>query len=121
MKFKGILLAAEVEGVRTRKDRTLGITLGTAELSAEQAGQIFGIQHRETVVYICVKGISEDEMSKVDAIDGEFKTKSQSQRIRNVLFKLWEQSPEDFKTFDQYYHFKTEKIIEHLKSKIEPS
>ena len=45
--------------------------------------------------------------------------KTPSQRLRAVLFRLWEQDDEKFKEFDGYYRFKMEKIIDHLKQKLE--
>lgn len=50
-------------------------------------------------------------------IDKDLETKSQSVRMRNVLFLLWKQSPEGL-DFDQYYKKHTEKIIDWLKGKI---
>lgn len=117
--MNGLLIAAQVEGVRTRKDRTLAVTLGTQELSPAQAGELVQLNGKVCAVYISSKEtIPQKELDQVDAIDQEFNGKTQSQRIRNVLYKLFEQDPEGHKTFDNYYEAKTEKYIEHLKSKI---
>lgn len=39
--MEGILFAAQVEGLRSRKDKTVAITLGSQELSPEKAGKLF--------------------------------------------------------------------------------
>lgn len=54
-------------------------------------------------------------MVRVDTERGE---KTPSQRIRAVLFLLWKQEGEQG-TFDAFYNAKCEKIIEHLKSKLD--
>ena len=43
-----IMLQAEIEGVATRRDRTLKITVGTQELSPEETGLLM-LERRETM------------------------------------------------------------------------
>ncbi len=121
MKTKGLLLAVQVEGIRTRKDKTLAVTLGTQEVSADLAGQLVGLQNNICAVYISSKEIiNEEEINKVDQIDPEFGGKTQSQRLRNVLYVLFEHDSEGFKSFDEFYKAKTEAMIQHFKSKLPP-
>ena len=115
----GILLATYVDAINTRKDKSVKISLVTQELTPQQAGEIFNLMNHLVITYISPKDISSKEAEQVDRIDAELGGKTQSQRIRNVLYKLYEQDHEGFKTFDLYYHDKTEKYIEHLKTKIE--
>lgn len=116
--MKGIMLPATIENITTRKDRTIKIVIGTQELSQGKAGEIFTLLNNIAVVYISPKEISQSELDQVDKLDPEFEGKTQSQRIRSVLFKLFQQDSEGFKDFDAYYKNKTEKFIEHLKNKI---
>lgn len=119
--MNGILLAAQIEGITTRKDKTVKIVLGTQELSPLLAGQIFSLQDRIICCYISEKEtISQSEKDQVDALDPEFGGKSQSQRLRNVLYILFEKNPRGFTTFDAFYKHHTEQIIENLKKKIDP-
>lgn len=118
--MNGILLPATIENITTRKDHTVKIVLGTQELSPGKAGEVFNLMNKLATVYISEKEtIPQRELDQVDQIDPEFGGKTQSQRIRNVLYILFEKDKEGFKDFDQYYHSKTEKYIEHLKSKID--
>lgn len=118
--MNGILIAAQIERIATRKDRTVAVTIGTQELSPDKAGHLFQIQDRVVVVYISEKEtIPQAEIDKVDALNPEFGQKTQSQRMRNVLYKLFEKSNEGFKDFDSFYHHHTEAIITHLKKKID--
>lgn len=112
------LLSATVEGIRTRKDRTLAITIGTQEMAPDKAGELLAMAGNLVAVYIADKGISQQEIDRVDEADIDLPGKSQSQRLRSVLYVLFTQDAEGFQTYDDYYHAKTEKIIEHLKAKI---
>ena len=115
----GILLSTYVESISTRKDKTVKVILSTQELSQERAGELFGLLNKLAVAYISVKDIGEDEIEKVDKANPDIPDgKTQSQRIRNVLYRLWEQAPEGYKDFNSFYHFKTEQIVEHFKSKL---
>lgn len=116
--MNGILLSTYIENIATRKDKTIKITLGTQEISQGKAGELFSLLNSLAVVYISPKEIDQKEIDQVDKVDPELHGKTQSQRIRNVLYKLWEQDPEGHKTFDNYYQSKTELFIDHLKSKI---
>lgn len=117
--MNGLLIPVYVENITTRKDKSVKITLGTQELSPATAGQIFHLMDKLCISYISPKSIAQNEIDQVDQLDPEFEGKTQSQRIRSVLYKLFQQDNEGFKTFDDYYKSKTEKYIEHLKSKIE--
>jgi hypothetical protein len=114
----GTLLPTYIENITTRKDNSVKITLGTQELSPAKAGELFNLMNKLAMTYICPKDISQREIDQVEKLDPEFDGKTQSQRIRNVLFKLYEQDREGYQTFDTYYKAKTEKYIEHLKAKI---
>jgi len=117
--MNGILLPCYVENIATRKDNTIKLVLSTQELTPGQAGELFSLLNHLVITYISPKDISSKEAEQVDRIDAELGGKTQSQRIRNVLYKLYEQDHEGFKTFDLYYHDKTEKYIDHLKGKID--
>lgn len=117
--MNGLLLSAQVERVATRKDRTVSVTIGTQELSPSAAGQLFELGNKLVCVYLSPKEtINQKEIDQVDQINPEFPGKSQSQRLRNTLFVLWGKVPEGYTDFDAFYRFKTEAIIDHLKSKI---
>lgn len=115
----GVLVPVYVENISTRKDKTVKITLGTQEISPSNAGELFSLLNALAVCYISPKSVSQQEVDQVDKLDPDMGGKTQSQRLRNVLYKLYEQNPEGFKEFNTYYHSKMELIVEHYKSKIE--
>lgn len=118
--MKGNLFPAIIEAVGTRSDRTLKITLGCQEMSPQDGGQLLSLVHQLATVYISPSEISSKEISQVDKVEPEFSGKTPSKRMRDVLFVLFSQAPEGFKTFDEFYKNKMEAMIEHFKSKLEP-
>lgn len=115
----GLLLPVVVENITTRKDKTVKITLGTQELSPSRAGELFNLMNKVAACYIKEKHVDQSEVDAVDKLDPEFKGKTQSQRMRNVLYLNYEQNKEGFKEFNSYYHSKMEGYIEELKSNLQ--
>lgn len=117
--MNGILIAAQVEKAETRRDNTIKITLGAQELSIGKMAELFDLKNKVCAVYISAKdAIPQKDLDQVDNVDPDFQGKTQSQRIRGVLYKLFEQDNEGHKDFENFYKAKTELYIEHLKSKI---
>lgn len=117
--MKGSLIAAIVENITTRKDRSVKLVIGTQELSPNEAGQLFQYMNQLVSIYICPSSIDNREIEQIDKLEPELNNKTQSQRIRAVLYLNFQQANEGFKDFDTFYRAKTEKYIEHLKSKLQ--
>lgn len=62
--------------------------------------------------------MSKAEMDELDSLEAD-NPKTQSQRLRGVLYRLWQNKPEGFSDFKQYYKWKTDRIIQHLKDQID--
>lgn len=119
--MNGILFAGQIENITTRKDQTVKITIGTQELSPGKAGEIFQTMNKLVAVYLSQKeSIPQKEIDQVDQLDPDLPGKTQSQRLRAVLYKLFEKHNEGYKDFEMFYRHHTEIIIEHLKKKIDP-
>ena len=103
-----IILPAQIESIKSRKDRTTAIVIGTNELTPDQAGQIFSLQN--SFVYCALKeeefATNERDILNDLKADFEIEKKSNGQRLRNVLYKLYEQDKEGFLTFTKYYDHK---------------
>lgn len=117
--MNGLLIPVIVENISTRKDNTVKLTLGTQELSPSKAGEAFTLLNKMAMCYLSAKEVNQREIDQVDKLEPEFGGKSQSQRLRNVLFLLHQQDNEGFSQFDAFYKFKTEQIIEHYKTKLQ--
>lgn len=116
----GLLLAAQVEGVMTRRDGTLKITLGTQELSQGKAGELLTMQNKVCAIYISQKEtISQSVLDMVDQADVDMPGKTKSQRQRAVLFRIWELQKDGHKTFESFYAARMEAHIKDLKDTLE--
>lgn len=116
----GLMLAAQVEGVQTRRDGTLKITLGCQEMNQSKSGELITMQNKVCAVYISQKEtVSQAVMDMVDQSDVDIPGKTKSQRQRAVLYRIWEVDREGHKTFESYYAAKMEAHISELKSHLE--
>ena len=116
----GTLLSCELESIRTRRDRTLAITLGTSELSPAKGSELLGLMNKIAAVYISPKEtISQQEMNQVDEVNAEFNTKSKSQRQRGLLFLIWQEKHDGHETFNSFYDFRMESNISKLKTELD--
>jgi len=118
---KVIILEAEVGSIRILKDRSVSFNLHTPELSDERMVMLTKLSSK----YISAL-LKEDSVQPTDADlliahkpDPDDIKKSPSQRLRSVLYVSWEQNPEGFKLFSDYYEFRMTKLIELIKSKLD--
>lgn len=117
--MEGIMFAAQVEGLRSRKDKTIALTLGTQELNPEKAGKLFNTNGHLVTCYLSIKEhISADQMEIIDAVEAPTQGKTPSQRMRAVIFKMWEQNNEGYTDKNLHYLHWMDKIIDGLKLKL---
>ena len=119
--IKKLLTTGTLTSYRPRTDGSFNITVNIAIPSKEQKGIIDDMFQQEVVVYMREGSeVTVDEIEIIDNIDIELgNSKTPSQRLRNTLYVLWSNKPEGFTEFKEFYKFKMEKIINHLKSKID--
>jgi hypothetical protein len=115
-----IILSGTIESISTRQDGTIKFVFGTQELDSSQAGQLFQLRNKYAKCLLSDTNITpiEENIINEEIIKDGRKVKTQSQRLRAVLYRCWETSPQ-VQDFDQYYNTETEKIIEHFKKKLE--
>jgi hypothetical protein len=117
---EGLLLAAIVENVSTRRDGTLKITFGCQEMSSSKSGELVSMQNKVIAIYISPKEtIPQSVLDTVDSVDIDMPGKTKSQRQRAVLYRIWELQKEGHKTFESYYAAKMEEHITNLKQVLE--
>jgi hypothetical protein len=117
-----IILPAILESFRSLKDKSYKIVFETQELTPEQitgialnTGKFGSLAFKETP-------FKNSEIEFIDSLDPDIyddNKKSQSYRIRAALYVLWNKNKEGYELFPDYYKNKTEKYIEHLKSKMD--
>lgn len=115
-----ILLAANLEAISTLKDGTIKLVFETQEITPAKAGELFSLRNK--LGFLCFKEeqFTDNEMEiitklKADDFEGN---KTPSQRMRNVLYRLWEQSNEGYTDFNLFYQFRMNQLIEKLKSRL---
>lgn len=118
-----ILLAAQLDGYTPRKDRTVSVRFVTQELTPEKVMKIHEELDQYGVLYFRAgdEPMTDEEVDVLDSVDVDVydKPKTQSQRIRNVLYKMFERNNEGFEDFKKFYQYYTEKIIDHFKQRID--
>lgn len=116
-----LLTAAQLEGYSPRKDKTVTIRFSTQEKTPGQVAEIH--EMLDTFGYLYFKSeeqLTKNEIAEIDDLDTDLydNAKTQSQRLRNVLYKNWGQDDQGHEKFKEYYKFQTEKIITHFKDKL---
>lgn len=114
-----ILRTVVLDRINRKKDKSVSITFITDnEQTSEQFMELDKQLDQRGVLYFKPKGLlTTAEADELDNVDIELEGKSQSQRLRNVLFVYWQQSNSSIE-FKQFYKSETEKIIEHYKGKL---
>ncbi len=116
--LEGTLIAVEVGSIRSLKDGSVSITLETPELSPGKAGEIFSLRKKQAFVYISAQQISAPEKKLVDSMEPEMVGKTPSLRLRNVLYRCWEQQSDGYADSESYYRAKMEAIIDTYKANL---
>jgi len=117
-----LIIPTVLENLTSRKDGTWKITLGSNELLPDQVKELAAALNKFIFTAIKVDEFRSEEKDTLDQLESGFEEtgKTQSQRIRAVLFLLWKQDNKGFTEFDTYYKHSTELYINHLKTKIDP-
>ena len=120
MKAKTIILKAEVEAIASRRDKTLKLTFGTQEL--KEGAELFALQNKMVNLAINVLDISDSDIellaSNKFGVEDLPNKKSQSKRLRDVIYVLGQQLGES--DSEAFYQRKMEQIIEFYRNKLEP-
>ena len=114
-KIKALQFNGVITGIRAKVDRSLGLTIGTPELSISEKAEIMNLQGINIDILFTPLDITPSETITMEK---DIESKSQSQRIRSILFLLWKKSDES-DSFNTYYYHHTEKYINFLKTKLE--
>lgn len=116
-----LLIPAQFQGYSNRKDRSVVLRFETQEQTPAQIAQLHSMLDEFGGLYFKGNGeITQAEREELDALETDIfdNPKTQSQRLRNVLFRLWKDKPEGFDEFAKFYKWKMDKIIAHFKDQI---
>jgi hypothetical protein len=116
-----LILPGIIENLTTRKDRTWKLTIGSNELTPEQAAELVKLNQEFCYVALKRDTFKSRDLEIIAGIQSEFEfnEKPPAQRLRAVFYRLWEQDKQGYKDFNLYYHFHMEKLINHFKEKLQ--
>ena len=111
---------AYITGIKTMSQHWR-ITIDTQEnVPGDAIGMLASLQDKYGYFIFKTTPIEEkDILNLPDFVPVEKNEKTPSQRLRAVLFRLWEQEgKKDFKTSDDYYKYRMDQLIDHYKEKL---
>lgn len=110
-----------MESYRSLKDKTLKVTFETNELNPQDMLNI--IENTGEFGYLAFKRepFKREEKEMIEGLETgyEDKGKTPSQRLRGILFVLYQKNNDGFDTFTRYYEHQMEKLCSHFKNKID--
>lgn len=112
---KAIRVEVQFTGFSSRADGSLGFRGVTPELSTDEKVAMMDLQGLLVDMMAYPK---EDRDAELVEVKKDIDCKSPSQRLRSVLFLLYKQS-EDSSTFQIFYDRHMEKLINHVKAKLD--
>ena len=112
-----ITLPITIEQIATRVDNTIKITIATQELPPEESVVLFKLKGNLGYMMFSDEYLTDmpNDLPAPTPIDG----KTPSQRLRGVLFKVWETLTDKKVPFENYYNGAMEKIIDQFKEKLQ--
>ncbi len=110
------ITAACIERISSRKDRSISFGVSTPELTPDQAAAFLGLHGVNVRMLLQPLDAEADGLIEVKT---ELEAKTQAQRIRACIFVMWQQQGKNGE-FEPFYKSKTEKIIDWLKTQLEP-
>ncbi len=119
--MKKVIFEGGVNKVATLSDGTLSINIHTQELPEETMMRIFNLRKSPGMILISSDDISKAEVEEVEKFTSEFqvgKNKTSSQRLRAVLYRVWEQGDQVY-DFPIWYESQMERIINKYKTTLE--
>lgn len=116
-----ITIPSVLETVSTRRDNTLKLVFGTNELPPSIVSNLFSQHNKYGFLMFKDQDFNPNDIDKMSKlkVDLDDRTKTPSQRLRGVLFRMYEQDAKGFDTFAKYYDHHMEKVIEHFKKQLD--
>ncbi|GAC1503485.1 MAG: hypothetical protein NVS1B10_08590 [Candidatus Saccharimonadales bacterium] len=115
---KPIQLPVLITSLSTKVDGSISIKLETRELNSADSATLFELRGAEAWTIIAQSEIKEEDVKlPTERPDPSIGTKTPSQRLRAVLYRVWQQSGGGT-DFESYYRISMERVIDQLKDKL---
>lgn len=110
-----VVIGVYISKISSRKDGSWTVSIETNELPPEKVTELAQMHNSYGVMAFKQSTFTHSETTALDSVDADLPAGiSPSQRMRNVLYKLYLQSPEGYKTFQPYYEAKMDKMTKKL-------
>lgn len=107
----------QVGNVSTMADNSVKLTMYTPELEPEAMSEVFRLKKAGECVAVLQS--SENDTHVVEALEIPVEGKTPAERLRAVLYRVWEYTG-DKNPFPLLYEIEMDKIISHYKAKLPP-
>ena len=116
-----LITPGQLVGYSPKKDKSITLRFETGEKTPGQVMDIHSMLDMFGYLYFKPEAqLTKDEILELDNLDTDLydNPKTQSQRLRNVLYMNWKLENKGYAEFKDYYKNETEKIIQHYKDKL---
>lgn len=124
--MSNLLTTVTFERCNRKKDRSISLSFTTqTEKTSEELMEFDKLLGDAGTLFFKSNGnLTKEEIKELDGAEIEVEGKSKSQRLRNVMYVLYQQTEEQrideaTTSFNDFYANRMEKIIEHYKSKLD--
>ena len=116
-----LVIPANLESMATLKDGTIKLVFETQELRPADVGILFSYRNSMGFLSFKPEAFQQDQIEIIESLKGsEFENeKSDSKRMRNTLFRLWEQDKRGYDDFNLYYKYRMNDLIIMLKNEFD--
>jgi len=113
--LKTLQLNAVITGIRSKVDRSLGLSVSTGELSSDEKTAFLDLQGQN--VLLTIKPTEEE--SELLKVDSQLEGKTPSQRLRASMFVLWKSKYQGkWNDFEAFYRYMMERVIVQIQDQI---
>lgn len=110
-------LSSFISKVSTMADSTIRMVVDCQEMSAEQTAQIFQQKGKIGYFLFSERTIKEEDLKDLPEIKTDRNEKTPGQRLRAVLYILWEQTKNPL-GFEQFYREQMDAYINQIKARL---
>jgi len=104
-----IQFSALIDGVNSKKDKTISIKLGTQELSPEHMAKIFEHQGHQIWVAMAEHELKDTDLEVPEVVE-DLEKKTPSQRLRDRMAVYYKETKGNFEGFNEWYKTAIDKI-----------
>lgn len=115
-----ILKECEIKSIKSRVDNSWDVSINLNEMTGDELANLNSMRSTSCKVYLSNENIVSKALKEIDNLSIDDTSKSPSQRLRSVLYVLWEQEyKSEYDTFTLFYNDRMERLINQIKDKLD--